>query len=88
MPGEAAVLVGRLRLGPGDPPKRAQHPLQLRCRGLAGEVEQVLLGVPIGHPREHAHLGVAEPAGLEGLADPGNLPQGARHANVLAGRAG
>ena len=70
---------------PVHPPPAAHDTLDvLRGAGTA-DGQQALLRLGRGHAREGANLGVGQLAAGEGLSEPGQRGQGARHPHVLAG---
>ena len=80
-----ALLVGLLGRAV-HPPPAADDLLHVCGRAALRRVEQGLLGLRRGHARHGAHLRVGDGAALHGRAQPGQVPQCARHAHVLAGR--
>ena len=75
----------RLLHVPVDAPPRAGDPLHVRRRAREGHVEQGLLVLGGGHPRDRAHLRVGDLAAAHGVAQLRQLPEGARHPHVLTG---
>ena len=75
----------RLLHVPVDAPPRAGDAFHVLRRAREGHLEQGLLVLGSGHPRDRAHLRVGDLAAAHGVAQPGQLPEGARHAHVLAG---
>ena len=61
------------------------NPFHVRRRARERHVEQGLLVLRGGHPRDRAHLRVGDLAAAHGVAQLGQLPEGARHPHVLAG---
>ena len=84
----ARVLPPLLRLlhVPVDAPPRPRDPFHVRRRARQRNIEQGLLVRRRGHPRDRAHLRVGDLAAAHGVAQLRQLPEGARHADVLAGR--
>ena len=81
------LLLGLLGRAVHAPP-RADHLLNVRRGAGQGDVEQRLLGLGRGHAGDGAQLRVGDGAALHGVAQLGQLGQGARDAHVLAGGAG
>ena len=75
----------RLLHVPVDAPPRPGDPLHVRRRARERHVEQGLLVLRGGHPRDRAHLRVGDLAAAHGVAQLGQLPEGAGHPHVLAG---
>jgi len=86
----ARVLPGSLPgLGlPVHPAPAADDPLDMVSRAGAADREQPRLGLGRGHAGQGPDLGVGELAAGEGLGQPGQRAQSARHPHMLAGRAG
>ena len=68
-----------------DAPPRARDALHVRRCARFAYVEQVVLVVGGGHARDRAHLRVGDPAAAHGVAQLGQLAEGAGHPHVLAG---
>ena len=76
----------RLLRVPVDAPPRPGYPFHVRRRAREGRVEQGLLVLRRGHPRDRPHLRVGDLAAAHGVAQLRQLPEGPRHSDVLAGR--
>ena len=88
--GPEGVLTGGLPgLGLGVHPAPAAHdPLDVLGGAGAADRQQPLLGFRGGHARELPDLGVGQLTAGQGLRQPGQCAERARHAHVLAGGAG
>ena len=69
-----------------DAPPRPGDPFHVRRRARQRHVEQGLLVLKRGHPRDRPHLRVGDLAAAHGVAQLRQRSEGPRHADVLAGR--
>ena len=83
----AALLRVEGRLGGEAAPVLAHHPVELRRGGVAGQLDQLFLGLGLGDPGDRPHLGVGELAPPEGSPQVRQLEKPPRHPHVLARRA-
>ena len=84
--GVPPLVFGLLR-GAVDAAPPADDALHVLGRAGEGDVEQGLFIVGRGHAGDGAHLGVGDPAPAHGVAQLGQLAEGAGHPHVLAGGA-